>query len=446
MITEKKASEKHFDLHNKIKEVIPRKDGSGDINKCISLCEEGMENLKFFIKENNTNAFHTHQYLKEIKIEEEFAAPFPPLSILCRDVLIDCYLMTDKFSLAKNVVERALMAKAWNEEQVNEQLEYIDKVEDSRNLLYERIRESPGTLQKEIYAILPDADKKAMQWYLANSKTIYKLKTKSSYSIWMSKDDVSEKDLNSSVERAITENKLNKEKADLANELLLQNKLSTSFPAWYISISFGHSRSKNYTKAVNLAKSAPQYIESYDSDNNIIHQAVYSDKRTDYLNFISLYEIINNWKSCFVNINGDIVDRKIVGGLNYCYGDKLRIGKSDFCYGASEFTKNPFGCHRLQISSFNHPWWSFGNFNANGIWLINKTAILNRIKEYSQPYIHCPAFSMEEILNVVDKLPNFIDPERNQHWIKTADGVEPKDDRSAKAISIQLGKPLNIEG
>lgn len=50
---------------------------------------------------------------------------------------------------------------------------------------------------------------------------------------------------------------------------------------------------------------------------------------------------------------------EIVGGLNYCYGDFCRNGRLNFCFGASEYTENPFGCHRLQISATNNPWYSF---------------------------------------------------------------------------------------
>ncbi|WP_206077353.1 hypothetical protein, partial [Porphyromonas levii] len=133
---------------------------------------------------------------------------------------------------------------------------------------------------------------------------------------------------------------------------------------------------------------APQYIEN-NVEGKIIYQSIYSENPNEYLQFIKLYELINKWKSCFVVINGQIVDRKIIGGLNYCYGDKCRSGNPDFCYGASYMTDNPFGCHRVQISRYNTPWWSFGIFDTFGIWHVDKEAILRRIIEYSQPYRLC---------------------------------------------------------
>jgi len=436
VIVKREASGKHFFISEKIKEVRPKRNNLGDIEKCIIYCEEGMDNLAAFIKEDYDNALRNHHHLKEIGVEREFIPPFVPPSILCRDILIDCYLMTDQFDLAKNVVERTLTAKAWNEEQSAEQVAFVLAVQNARSYLFDRLKKFPGTLQKDIYAILPSVDKKAMQWYLANSRTIYKVKLKTSYSLWLNKEDVPEEIIEASKEVAISSEELLKDKEGLANELLSRNDLSVQFPKWYVSLSFGKSSSPNYNKAVMLAEKSPQYIETVGTDDNIIHQAVYSDESSEYLSFVSLYELVQTWKSTFVIINEEVVDRKIVGGLNYCYGDKIRSGDPDFCFGASYMTENPFGCHRLQISQFNNPWWTFGEFNNKGIWIIDKDSILNRIKEYSAPYIHCPSFSMERVLEGLDKLPDIIDLKRNRNWIRNGDGLEPKGSHVTNSITL----------
>lgn len=178
---------------------------------------------------------------------------------------------------------------------------------------------------------------------------------------------------------------------------------SIIFPDWYVSISFGKSSSNNYDKAVVLAKSAPQYHEQIDN-GNILHQAIYSSKPREFLAFVMLYELVGNWKSSFVIINGKLIDRKIIGKLNYCYGDKCRSGNKNFCYGASYMTENPFGCHRLQISAVNNPWWSF--YRKSGlIWYLDKSAMKNRIDEYANIYQICPDFDYETILAELNKLP-----------------------------------------
>ncbi|WP_300902302.1 hypothetical protein [uncultured Clostridium sp.] len=177
------------------------------------------------------------------------------------------------------------------------------------------------------------------------------------------------------------------------------------YPDWYISISFGESKSPSFAQAVALAKLAPQFIIN-NVEGKKLYQAIYSDKPNEYLQFIKLYELVSDWKSCFVVLNGKVMDRKIVGKLNYCYGDKCRSGNPDFCYGASYMTENPFGCHRLQISACNNPWTSFGQYDTSGVFHVDKVAIKNRIMSYSIPYLDCPCFSLERVLDALDKLPD----------------------------------------
>lgn len=176
-----------------------------------------------------------------------------------------------------------------------------------------------------------------------------------------------------------------------------------TFPKWYISISFGKSSSENYGKAVALAKAAPQYLEQVNS-GNILHQAIYSSKPKDYLAFIMLYELVGNWKSSFVIINGKLIDRKIIGKLNYCYGDKCRSGNKKFCYGASYMTENPFGCHRLQVSAANNPWWSYYHKILNR-WVLDKEALQIKINSKADIYCICPDFDYDNIIKELNKLP-----------------------------------------
>lgn len=220
--------------------------------------------------------------------------------------------------------------------------------------------------------------------------------------------------------------KLSKSATESSNNIIKKNVSSTPnivnvedtlskeivYPNWYISISFGESKSQSFAQAVALAQMAPQFIIN-NVEGKKLYQAIYSDKSSEYLQFIKLYELVSNWKSCFVVLNGKIMDRKIIGKLNYCYGDKCRSGKSDFCYGASEMTENPFGCHRLQISSYNNPWTSFGQYDTSGVFHIDKIAIKNRIMDYSTPYLDCPCFSMDKVLEALDKLPNKINKTNN---------------------------------
>lgn len=168
---------------------------------------------------------------------------------------------------------------------------------------------------------------------------------------------------------------------------------------WRVMISFGKSSSANFARALKLAKLAPEYAETeYDGDP--VYQATYTADRKHYLAFIKLYELIKSWKSCNVFINGFIIDRKIIGSLNYCYGDRCRSTDKQFCYGASHMTKNPFGCHRLQISNCNHPWYSFYERQPNVLYKLNRASMKERIDSFAETYWLCPEFDYDRIMKV----------------------------------------------
>lgn len=189
-----------------------------------------------------------------------------------------------------------------------------------------------------------------------------------------------------------------------------QNKAinATSSPAdsWEISVSFGKSTSSNFDRALYLAQHANRY-EVTTFNGKDIYQAFFSSEPQSFLSFVKLYEMVGSWKSATVTINGEFVDRKIVGGLKYCYGDRCRSGRSDFCYGASYMTRNPFGCHRLQISSCNNPWWGFTYYNGRD-YTVDKKALLEHAATYSTAYRMCPCFDWNRVVQAINRLPNTI--------------------------------------
>ena len=173
---------------------------------------------------------------------------------------------------------------------------------------------------------------------------------------------------------------------------------------WRVSISFGISRSANFDRALFLAQGAPEYTES-----NGVYQATYSADPEEYLSFVKLYELVSGWKSVHVMINGHLVDRKIIGNINYCYGDKCRSGNPEFCFGASIFTRNPFGCHRLQMSACNTPWTDFFNPISSGEYMLDKCRIKRRIDYQGRNYKnYCPAFDYDAIIARLNDLPSVV--------------------------------------
>lgn len=362
----------------------------------------------------------------------------PPV-MYCRDELPDMYMRYGKWDKARNAINRCFEVGILDESERFKQQNWINSCEAATKEVINHLNKYPGTLQKDIYNRLHYVDKESLKWVLRFYKNIEKLKYKNTNKLFLPE----QKKLILEEKEKIKKESI-KQKSENTNNLL---DISTNivFPNWYISISFGKSTSKNYETAVYLAKIAPQYIYT-EKNNNPIHQAIYSNKPNEYLQFIKLYELVSNWKSTTVIINGQIVDRKIVNNLNYCYGDKCRTGKSDFCYGASQFTSNPFGCHRAQMHDYNDPWYSFGIMDTKGIFHIDKDAIKKELLVRLEPYKLCPALNMEKILSNVDKLPDTINPKEDKNWEYTTimkngipiEGVRPTMESRGLVYTINL--------
>lgn len=211
------------------------------------------------------------------------------------------------------------------------------------------------------------------------------------------------------------------------------------YKRWNISISFGKSTSKNFNKALYLAKNSDRYVEDADNQGNLVYQAFFIEK--NFLEFMRLYKLIGNWKSTFVFINGEIIDNKSLGKINICYGDKLKFNDPNFCFGASEWTSNPFGCHRLMLTPSQTPWWSFGEFNVLGDWIVHKEEIVEKIKYKSKLFEKCPAFDMERALKIAELLPDKISRKKDKEkWYFTDSGVMPLDYMNINKNVIKLLK------
>ncbi|TDS25870.1 hypothetical protein [Halanaerobium congolense] len=184
---------------------------------------------------------------------------------------------------------------------------------------------------------------------------------------------------------------------------------------WFCTLSFKKSRSKNFPQALDLAKQAPKYDE-YKQKKSVIYQATYGSNPDEYLSMLNLWELIKNWKSSFMNINGEIVDKNTFSKINRCYSDKCRNNTDDFCYGVSDYTKNPLGCHRAKIHESGDPWYKFGSIDNNGIFNLNKKTLKEEAIKRLISYKYCPALDINEIIQNIDNLPDKVDPQNNDTW------------------------------
>lgn len=204
--------------------------------------------------------------------------------------------------------------------------------------------------------------------------------------------------------------KKKKKRESTETSLSLESKKATPEKPWVISISFGESTSKNFNRALFLAEQANYFSNYTTEDGTKVYQADFS--KDNFLNYLDLYKVVSNWKSSFVFINGQRVNKKELSTINRCYGDKMSFNDSHFCFGASMHTENPFGCHRLMITPSQGSWKTYGVAVGN-YWVIDKPAIARKIIEQSKHVENCPAFNLQRSLGAIKKLPDKIKMDDN---------------------------------
>lgn len=180
---------------------------------------------------------------------------------------------------------------------------------------------------------------------------------------------------------------------------------------WTITLAFARSRSPYLPHALFLARQGAEYAEEGD-----IIQASFTPNPQKFLTLYQLYEIVKGWKSLYIVINGAHVDTKQAGRIIWCYSERCRFGCLDYCYGYDTLTENPFGCHRLNLTTYSCPWWSYGDMDTAGVWHVDKKTVLRQLQRFTEAYHICPAFSLDSMRRGYDSLPDTIDPKQDKHW------------------------------
>lgn len=208
---------------------------------------------------------------------------------------------------------------------------------------------------------------------------------------------------------------------DNSNALIDSRELDTFFSAnWQMQVLFGKSSSSVYDLVISSVSVYPSYKRYSGPNGEEINDIRFGPE--DILIFSELWPRIKNWKSTIVKINDQVIDHKILNKMLLCYKDKLRFKDSNplFCYGASPFTFNLFGCHRTMLRdgviASQKCWFNIGIFDQKGIFHVDKKAIIALLKKNVSIFYICPSLQLKNLKRGLDLIPDTIDPRNNKEW------------------------------
>ena len=184
-----------------------------------------------------------------------------------------------------------------------------------------------------------------------------------------------------------------------------------------VEIAFGQSSSPNFTKAVEICKNIPSYSVSGEG-KQAQHKIILPMTEVDLI--INLFELVGNWKSSQMLINGHTATKK---DLTYygvgCFRSRQKAFKPEqFCFGEKEHEANIWGCKRLNmpIYEWGGGWLDYGEFDKAGVWHFDKDRIRHEIELTLKENELCPVLDRKRVLETLDKLPDSINPKRDKNW------------------------------
>jgi len=189
---------------------------------------------------------------------------------------------------------------------------------------------------------------------------------------------------------------------------------------WTLTLEFSRTSSKAFPQILKLAKNMEGFIEIQDVEGQPLYRV--SFEPLEIANFEQLYKKVKTWKGILIYVNDKMVPQADVSRWLICYRDKIKYLKSQplFCWGASTFTNNIFGCHRTKIRdsgwNWNQCWYSIGELDGKGVFHIDKRRIVALMIDNLQHYHICPALNPAHLMFGLKFMPDTINPRKDKLW------------------------------
>jgi transitional endoplasmic reticulum ATPase len=118
---------------------------------------------------------------------------------------------------------------------------------------------------------------------------------------------------------------------------------------------------------------------------------------------------------------------ELYGGLR-CFLRKQRSGTAakEWCTPVSLADKQLFPCRQIRVYDNDHltanSWYSFGKMGDGAVFDVDKDAITERVLSDLGPCVRCPILDLDATAEIVARLPETIDPGRDESWAYREEG------------------------
>ncbi len=153
------------------------------------------------------------------------------------------------------------------------------------------------------------------------------------------------------------------------------------------------------------------------------------DLPDDWEAFDEISGLLRGEREAGYEVDGEPVPaEELLGGLR-CFLRKQRSGKSaaEWCTPRSLSGKQVFPCRQVRLYDNDHltgnSWYAFGEMGDDGVFAVDKERITDRILSDLGSCGRCPILDLDAVAESVARLPEDIDPNRDEGWRYRGNGA-----------------------
>jgi RNA polymerase subunit RPABC4/transcription elongation factor Spt4 len=184
-----------------------------------------------------------------------------------------------------------------------------------------------------------------------------------------------------------------------------------------ITIEFPFTTAQSFEFAVKEAKLFDTF-EQFGEDKRAIYRITLNENQIYKAKELLLQ--LKGWRKRTVYVNGEKVLWDSVFEFAWCYEKKLSSYKPEYyCFGyENDWDFNVWGCMRAMMPFVNHsPWFTYGKWlNNDGDWEFDKERIKHELAKNLHSHRFCPALHPNLVQEVLEAIPNVINPKKNKKW------------------------------
>jgi hypothetical protein len=188
-------------------------------------------------------------------------------------------------------------------------------------------------------------------------------------------------------------------------------------PSKGLTIEFPYSSSQTFPLALERARKYPTF-KQFRNGKKAIYRVTFDASEMGMA--FELIELLKGWRQRVVYIDGERKTWDSVFAFIWCYQRRQASYKPEsHCFGEGEDHRlNLWGCAHTQLDfEENSDLFRIGHWlNKEGDWQIDKEQIRHRLNVDLYEYRFCPAMRPELIDDVLDALPDVVNPNKDKDW------------------------------